>query len=148
MPTIRQQRVSELLFEELSILIGNELADPKLSLVRVTNVDVSRDLRNVNVYVTHDDDELSKREVLQGLRRATPYLRRQLAVRASFRAVPELSFHYDDTPERAARVDELLRQIAASRMDGQEDNKSNNTGAKPESSASDNSAAMPPSQQA
>lgn len=115
MSTIRQQRVAELLFEELSIMIGNELDDPRLSLVRVTNVDVSRDLRNVNVYVTHDDDELSKREVLQGLRHATPYLRGQLAVRCSLRAVPELSFHYDDTPEKAARVDEILRQIAAGR---------------------------------
>jgi len=121
MPTIRQQRVSELLFEELSIMIANELSDPRLSLVRVTSVDVSRDLRNVKVYVTHDDEELSKREVLQGLRHATPFLRRQLAVRASLRAVPELTFYYDDTPEKAARVDELLRQIAASRAaDGAE----------------------------
>jgi ribosome-binding factor A len=121
MPTIRQQRVSELLFEELSIMIANELSDPRLSLVRVTSVDVSRDLRNVKVYVTHDDDELSKREVLQGLRHATPFLRRQIAVRGSLRAVPELNFYYDDTPEKAARVDELLRQIAASRTtDGAE----------------------------
>ena len=96
-------------------MIGNELDDPRLSLVRVTNVDVSRDLRNVNVFVSHDDDELSKRDILQGLRHATPYLRRQLAVRCSLRAVPELSFHYDDTPEKAARVDEILRQIAAGR---------------------------------
>ena len=117
MPTIRQQRVSELLFEEFTIMIGGELADPRLSLVRVTSVDVSRDLRNVNIYVTHDDDEVSKRDILQGLRHATPYLRRQLAVRTTLRAVPELAFHYDDTPERAARVDELLRQIAAGRGD-------------------------------
>lgn len=115
MSTIRQQRVSELLFEELSIMISNELDDPRLSLVRVTSVNVSRDLRNVNVYVTHDDDELSKRDVLQGLRHAMPYMRRQIAIRCSLRAVPELSFHYDDTPERAARVDELLRQIANNR---------------------------------
>ena len=73
MPTIRQQRVSELLFEELSIMIANELSDPRLSLVQVTSVDVSRDLRNVKVYVTHDDEELSKRAVLQGLRHATPF---------------------------------------------------------------------------
>jgi ribosome-binding factor A len=124
MSTIRQQRVAELLFEELGIMIGNELDDPKLSLVSVTNVNVSRDLRNVNVYVTHDDETLSKRDVLQGLRRATPYLRRQLAVRASLRAVPELSFHYDDTPEKAARVDELLRQIAASRKENSGNNAS------------------------
>jgi ribosome-binding factor A len=115
MSTIRQQRVAELLFEELSIMIANELSDPRLSLVRVTSVDVSRDLRNVKVYVTHDDDELSNREVLQGLRHAMPFLRRQLAVRCSLRAVPELSFFYDDTPLRAARVDELLRQIATNR---------------------------------
>jgi len=98
-------------------MIGGELADPRLSLVRVTNVDVSRDLRNVNIYVTHDDEDVPKRDILQGLRHATPYLRRQLAVRTTLRAVPELGFHYDDTPERAARVDELLRQIAANRGD-------------------------------
>lgn len=121
MSTIRQQRVSELLFEELSIMIANELSDPRLSLVRVTSVDVSRDLRNVKVQVTHDDDELPKREVLEGLRHAMPYLRRQLAVRCSLRAVPELNFYYDDTPERAARVDELLRQIAADRAASQPD---------------------------
>lgn len=115
MTTIRQQRVAELLFEELTLMIGGELADPRLSLVRVTSVDISRDLRNVNVHVTHDDEDISKREILQGLRHATPYLRRQIAVRCSLRAVPELAFHYDDTPEKAARVEELLRQIAASR---------------------------------
>lgn len=140
MTTIRQQRVAELLFEELSIIIGNELDDPRLSLVRVTNVDVSRDLRNVNVYVTHDDDELTKQQVLQGLRHAMPYMRRQIATRCSLRAVPELSFHYDDTPEKAARVDELLRQIAASRA-------ANNAKKETENQAGDNNATMPPSQQ-
>jgi ribosome-binding factor A len=131
MSTIRQQRVAELLFEELSIMIANELNDPRLSLVRVTNVDVSRDLRNVKVYVAHDDEELSKRDVIQGLRHATPFLRRQLAVRCSLRAVPELSFYYDDTPEKAARVDELLRQIATSRV---------------QDASNDTSAASPPQQ--
>lgn len=115
MTTIRQQRVADLLFQELSILIGGELSDPRLSLVSVTYVDVSKDLRNVKVYVSHDDDAVSKGKVLQGLRQATPYLRGQLAVRCSFRVVPELLFYYDETPERAARVDELLRRIAAER---------------------------------
>ena len=115
MTTIRQQRVAELLFEELSIMIASELNDPRLSLVQVTSVDVSRDLRNVKVYVSHDDDEVSKRQVLQGLQHALPYLRRQIAVRCTLRAVPELAFYYDDTPERAARVDALLRAIAEAR---------------------------------
>ena len=113
MTTIRQQRVSELLFEELSIIIANELDDRDVSLVQVSSVSVSRDLRNVKVFVSHDDADVSKQNVLRGLKRATPYLRRQIAARCGLRAVPDLIFHYDDRPEKAARVDELLRQIAS-----------------------------------
>lgn len=115
MSTIRQERVTELLFEELSIMVANELDDPKLSMVSVISVQVSRDLRNAKVFVNHQDEETTRREVLKGLVRATPYLRGQLAVRCGLRMVPELNFYYDDTPEKAARVDELLRQIAHAR---------------------------------
>jgi ribosome-binding factor A len=115
MPTIRQQRLAELLYEELNIMVAGELNDPRLSLVKVTSVDVSKDLRNVKVFVSHDDDEVSRREVMAGLRQATPFLRRQIAVRCTMRAVPELFFTYDDSPNQAARVDALLRQIAAER---------------------------------
>lgn len=115
MSTIRQQRVTELLYQELSIMVANELDDPKLSLVTVLGVQVSRDLRNVKVFVNHQQEDVSRRDVLKGLERATPYLRGQLAERCSLRLVPELLFYYDDTPEKAARVDELLRQIAQER---------------------------------
>ena len=115
MSTIRQQRVTELLYEELSIMVANELDDPKLSLVTVLGVQLSKDLRNAKVYVNHQEEEVSRREVLKGLERATPYLRSQLAERCSLRMVPQLLFYYDDTPEKAARVDELLRKIAEER---------------------------------
>lgn len=115
MTTIRQQRVQQLLYQELSILIGNELDDPKLSLLTVTNVVVSRDLRNAKIYIYHDEDETPRRVILRRLDRATPFIRRQLAERLTLRVVPELSFHYDDTPERAARVDELIQRIRAER---------------------------------
>lgn len=117
MTTIRQQRMAGLLYEELSILIASELADPLVSLARVTRVDVSRDLRNVRVYVSHDDGEVSEKQVLRGLKRATPFLRSEIASRCSLRAVPELAFSYDDTPKKANRVDELLRQIAEERIE-------------------------------
>jgi len=115
MSTIRRQRVAEMLFQELSILIANELADPRVSLVEVTGVDVSPDLRSVKIFVKHDDEEVSKRQVLQGLKHAVPYMRREIANRCNLRVVPELLFYYDDTAEKAARVDALLRQIAEER---------------------------------
>ena len=115
MTTIRQQRLAGLLYEELSILIATELQDPLVSLAQVTHVDVSRDLRNVRVYVSHDDGEVSEQQILRGLKRATPFLRREIAIALTLRAVPELAFSYDDTPQKASRVDELLRHIAEER---------------------------------
>jgi ribosome-binding factor A len=113
--TIRQERVAELLFEELSIMVGSELDDPKLSMVEVTHVEVSKDLRSAKVHIHHRQDEVTPREVIKHLQRAIPYLRSQIAERCGLRMVPELVFHYDDTPAQAARVDELLRQIAEER---------------------------------
>ena len=53
--------------------------------------------------------------MLKCLRRATPFLRSQLAVRCSLRLVPEIFFYYDDTPEKVGRVQEILQQIAQER---------------------------------
>ena len=120
MTTIRQERAAELLYQELSILIGNELDDPTLELLAVTNVVVSRGLRVAKVYIQQDSD-VQRGAVLARLKRAAPFLRRQLARSVAFRAVPELLFYYDDTPDQAARVDLLLQSIAEEREMRQQD---------------------------
>jgi len=107
-----------MLFEELGIMISSELEDPNLSLTNVTSVDVSRDLRNVKVYVVHQNPDVPKSKLIKHLKKASSFLRNQIAIRCGLRHVPELSFHYDEAPERAARVDALLRQIAAEREPG------------------------------
>jgi ribosome-binding factor A len=115
MKNVRQQRVTELLYQELSIMISNELEDPRLSLLTVTGVQVSKDLRNAKVFISHQQEDVSREEMLKRLRRATPFLRGQLAERCSLRLVPELFFYYDDTPEKVGRVQEILQQIAQER---------------------------------
>jgi ribosome-binding factor A len=112
---IRQERVAGFLYEELSIMVSSELDDPRLSMVEVTEVEVSKDLRSAKVHVHNRDDEISRSELLKRLQRAIPYLRSQIAERSALRMVPELVFQYDDSPAQAARVDELLRQIAQER---------------------------------
>ena len=101
-------------------MIGAELDDPALELLDVTNVVVSRDLRVAKVYI-HQDSDIQRSVVLARLKKAAPFLRRQLAQSLTFRAVPELLFYYDDTPDQAARVDELLQSIAAEREIRQQD---------------------------
>ena len=111
--SIRQERVAALLLQELSIIVSSELDDPAISLVEVTNVVVTKDLRTAKIYVHHRDEEVSVRALLKALKHATPYVRGQIAERCGLRMVPDVYFHYDDTPSRSARVDELLRQLAA-----------------------------------
>ncbi len=111
----RQQRVRGLLMEELAILVGSELEDPKLSFVTVTDVVVSKDLHNVRVYVNHQDENVSKRELMIHLEKAIPFLRGKVAERLTLRSVPEISFEYDESALRAARLTDILNQIAQER---------------------------------
>jgi ribosome-binding factor A len=110
----RQQRVSELLREELGLLIQAELDDPRLedALVTVTYVDVTPDLLNARVYIDHALSPESARPILEALRHAEPYLRRALAESLDLRAVPMLTFHIDTVEQRARRIDSILDQIA------------------------------------
>ena len=111
----RQQRMASLLLEELRILVSSELEDPVFAMVDVTDVVVSKDLRNVKAFVSYQEDDIPRKTILQRLEKATPFIRSRVAERLTLRAVPELLFFYDDTPERASRLDELFKQIAAKR---------------------------------
>ncbi|MGQ9489615.1 MAG: 30S ribosome-binding factor RbfA [Anaerolineae bacterium] len=118
MKSRRQQRVSEMLREELSILISTELNDPRLedALVNVTAVQVSPDLRNARVLIEHALPPTASRQVLAALEHAEGYLRQALMENLSLRFVPELHFRIDTTEERARHIDELLDAIAAERQ--------------------------------
>ena len=110
MPSRRQERISEMLREELSLLISTELTDPRLedAMVSVTDVSVSEDLRNTHVYVEHALPYESSKQVLAALRHAEGFLRRALLQNLSLRFVPELTFHIDTSTDRAQRIDSLL----------------------------------------
>jgi ribosome-binding factor A len=114
MTSRRQERVSELLHEQLSILISGELIDPRLAdaMLNVTDVVVSPDLRNARVFVEHSLPADQSRHVLAALRHAEGFLRHSLAETVSLRYVPELTFCIDSSGLRAERVDRLLDSVS------------------------------------
>jgi ribosome-binding factor A len=122
MPTRRQERVSEMMREELSLLIGAELFDPRLAdaMVSVTAVEVSQDLRNARVYVEHNLPPDRSGEVLSALRHAESYLRRAVVENLDLRFVPMLTFHIDEANQRGRRIDALLDTIAGETVLGHE----------------------------
>ena len=111
MGSIRPERVAELLHRELSTLLSRELSDPRLAGVTITDCEVSRDLKHAKVFVSTLQGGEARDAALLTLKRASGTLRRRLAPRLGLREVPSLRFQFDDSLERGARVDELLRKV-------------------------------------
>jgi ribosome-binding factor A len=111
MTTRRQQRVAEQVRHELSQLIEHEIDDPRLELISVTDVTISPDLREANVYFSTLQGEAARAEVLAGLEAARGFLRHGLAERLKLRVVPDLHFHWDKSLETGDRISKLIDQI-------------------------------------
>ena len=112
---LRLRRISERLKEELAVLLLYEVSDPRLHGVTVTDVRVDRELAYADVFVSAVEGTARKDEILAGLEHARGFLRRQLAARVELRQFPHLRFHWDPTPERAERIEVLLKRIQAER---------------------------------
>ncbi len=112
---LRLRRITERMKEELAILLLQEVSDPRLRGVTVTDVRIDRELAYADVFVSAVEGSERKDEILAGLEHARGFLSRQLAQRVEMRQFPRLRFHWDPTPERAERIEELLKQIQAER---------------------------------
>lgn len=110
-------RINEDLQRELSALI-RVLKDPRVqqSMVSITKVDTTGDLRYAKVYISVLDKDKSK-ETLKGLRSAGGYLRREIAGRLHLRYTPELVFEEDDSIAYGARMFDLLRSLEPAKED-------------------------------
>ncbi len=107
----RSEKVAELVREELTQIIGYELDDPRLTMVTVTDVRMSSNLRDARVFVMVNGTEDEATAALRALQRAALYVRKQLASALSLNYAPHVHFVRDTVEERAVRVDELLTKI-------------------------------------
>lgn len=108
----RPDRVGDLIRSELSVQLTRHVRDPGVRHVTVTQVRMSKDLRQARVFYTSSDDADERREAARALRRARPFLKRQLGQRLQLRHVPELRFEYDDSVAQQDRMARLFDQIA------------------------------------
>lgn len=108
---LRAQRIAERIHEELSDMVIHSVADPRVQGISITDVTVDRELAYANIFVSSVEGPEKKDEILAGLKHARGFLRRELAHRIDLRVFPELRFHWDPTPERVARIDQLLDSL-------------------------------------
>jgi len=111
----RTQRVGGQIQRELAQIIQQELRDPRLGLVTISAVEVSKDMSHAKVYITLMNPDQDVEGTLKVLKKASGFLRRALGKRIVLRVIPELHFVYDESLERGLRVDALLESVAAER---------------------------------
>jgi ribosome-binding factor A len=111
----RPERVADIIREEISQIVGYELEDPRLTMVTVTDVRLSENRRDAQVFVTVAGNEEEHRLALEALRHAAPYVRKQLSLSLNLPRTPEIHFVRDKVEEEGARVDRLLQEIELER---------------------------------
>ena len=106
----RQYRIADYIQRELSLLIRNELKDPRISpMLTIASVEVSSDLSNAKIYYTTFDAD-DRADTQEALVKAAGFLRRKLAAAMTTRSVPMLRFYYDDSAEQGAKLSALIDQ--------------------------------------
>ena len=111
----RPERVADILREEISQIVGFELEDPRLTMVTVTDVRLSENLRDAQVFVIITGNEEEHRLALTALRHAAPFVRKQLSLSLNLPRTPEIHFVRDTIEEHGASVDRLLQEIEQER---------------------------------
>ncbi len=106
----RMDRVAGEIRRVMAQLIRDELADPRLGMVSITDVKITRDLAHARIYVSAlelaGSDTQTSVEVLNG---ASGLLRHALGRRIKFRVLPQIRFIADDTERDAVAIEETIR---------------------------------------
>ena len=108
----RTDRIADVIQRELSQLIHQEVKDPRVGMVTISAVEVSRDLSHAKVHVSVMSENLAA-ESIEGLNKAAGFLRALLAKRIKLRIIPFLRFVYDDTTIKANYISRLIDEACA-----------------------------------
>ena len=115
---INQKRIAERLHLSIASLISNGMRDDRLNLVTVTHVNVDRELEHANVWVCAPSlGEDRSEKVLSALTGAAGFVRHELASRLKLRRIPQIHFHWDFTPDKAAQIEKIIDGISVSHED-------------------------------
>jgi ribosome-binding factor A len=106
----RMRRVDEAMRQVLGDALAQELKDPRIGFVTVTDVKTSPDLRHARVYVSVLGTDAEQEATLDGLRSAHGFLQGRVASELRLKRTPELQFELDHTAERAARLERLIEE--------------------------------------
>ena len=121
---LRVTKIADRIKEEISeMLVTGQISDPRLNHIFITDVTVDRELMYANIFVSSIEGKDVSEVILQGLESASGFLRTVLSKRIVLRTFPRLRFFWDDTPERAERIERLIDSLSDNQNDENENSR-------------------------
>ena len=106
--SIKNERINASMQREISYIVANEVKNPNVKFVTITDCDVTSDLSYAKVYFTTLDN---KEETFKALKSAKGFIRKALTDRIELRHMPELEFVYDESIEYGKRIEDKIKEI-------------------------------------
>lgn len=120
MTSQRHERVQEALRQEISLILQNEIKDPRIGFITVTNVELTGDLRYARVYFSILGEAKDKKLAIKGLNSAKGYIKGLLSEKLKLRFIPEIVFVIDDSYERTQKIYDILDKIKKEHDNGKD----------------------------
>ena len=121
MSEIRMGRIEEEMKRVISNIIANNLKDPRItSLISVTGVEVSNDLKYANVFVSIFDGRENHESTIKLLNKMKGFVKKELAHKIKLRCIPELTFKLDNSITYGSHIEDILNQILPNNEENQQ----------------------------
>ena len=105
----RSERVAQTINRQLAVILRTKVKDERVNSLTITDVEVTKDLRQAKVFVTSmDDDNIDIADTMAAVDNANGYIRRKLAAVIDMRHCPNLVFAYDNSISEGARMSALI----------------------------------------
>jgi ribosome-binding factor A len=111
MAKVRVSRVGEQIKKEIVDIVRNEVKDPRVGFVTITEVEASGDLQHATVFVSVMGNEEQRKETMEALQKATGFIRAEVGRRVRLRRTPELHFKLDTSLDYSTRISQVLRDL-------------------------------------
>jgi ribosome-binding factor A len=112
MARYRIDRISEEIRKEISDIIRNEVKDPRIAqFSSVVRTEVTGDLRNAKIYISVLGNEEDRKMTIEGLEKASGFIRRELGKRLDIRHIPKLQFISDDSIEYSIEITKKINEL-------------------------------------
>jgi len=109
--TTRQEKLVQLLKEEVSDILRREIKDPRLGFFTVIDAEITSDLRHAKIFVSIMGSEEERKQSMEVLKHAQHFVRQEFGKRVRMKVLPDIQFFRDETVDKGVRMLELLEEI-------------------------------------